>query len=163
MTCVWDASLKGLKKFPEFGLQSLNRPQFIEFCQKNCDVLLEKYKNIIYIPSERSEDEKLDKITEKQVKENYIPHIKTLDEKDKTNGYECNGCNSLLLFICCYFEINVHFKGRNWNNKEVKIQYLYNKPGKEGSSEENKIGYENNKALFFQASKSHFSYVSYVN
>ena len=72
---------------------------------------------------------------------------------DEIDGYNCSPCDSFLLFLCCYFEINIHYKSKNWNNQPIHVTYLYNHP---------KRGYNNNKALFFSTSKSHFSYVSYV-
>ena len=47
MTCFWDGVIKGLKQFPEFGMQSMTRPTFIKFCKEKCDILLERYKYII--------------------------------------------------------------------------------------------------------------------
>ena len=56
MTCFWDETLKGLSHFPEFKeLEDYNiisrngtknRKNYIEFCRKNCDILLRKMKEI---------------------------------------------------------------------------------------------------------------------
>lgn len=164
MTCFWDGILKGLKQFPEFGIQSMSRPLFINFCKKNCDIMLSKYK---YVTIEGFEENTRDKaentneynlnyngIREKEIKENHIPRIKELWNKDEIDGYNCSPYDSFLLFLCCYYEINIHYKTKNWNNQEVQMCYLYDHPEK---------GYNENKALFFKSSKSHFTYVSYVN
>ena len=166
MTCFWDGIIQGLKKFPEFKLQSITRPEFITFCKQNCDILLKNHKNIIVEGFEHNlrdlnEVENQSQynlnyigIREKEVLDNHIPRIKELCKKDEIDGYNCSPYDSFLLFICCYFEINIHYKGRNWDNKQIQVCYLYDHPQK---------GYHNNKALFFNATKTHFTYVSYVN
>lgn len=172
MTCFWDETLKGLSYFPEFKeLEeyniisrngSKNRKNYIDFCRKNCDILLKKYKNVIWEGFEKNERDKAEQnginlndssIREQEIIENHIPRIKELWSKDEIDGYNCSPCDSFLLFLCCYFEINIHYKSKNWNNQSIHVTYLYNHPER---------GYNNNKALFFSTSKSHFSYVSYV-
>ena len=70
MTCFWDETLKGLSYFPEFTeLEeydiisrngSKNRKNYIDFCKKNCDILLTKYKNVIWEGFEKNErDQKM--------------------------------------------------------------------------------------------------------
>ena len=139
-----------------------NRKNYIDFCKKNCDILLKKYKNVIWEGFEKNERDKAEQnginlndssIREQEIRENHIPRIKELWSKDEIDGYNCSPCDSFLLFLCCYFEINIHYKSKNWNNQPIHVTYLYNHPEK---------GYNNNKALFFSTSKSHFSYVSYV-
>ena len=172
MTCFWDETLKGLSYFPEFKeLEEYNiisrngnknRKNYIDFCKHNCDILLKKYKNVIWEGFEKNERDTAEKnginlndssIREQEIIENHIPRIKELWSKDEIDGYNCSPCDSFLLFLCCYFEINIHYKSKNWNNKPIHVTYLYNHPER---------GYNNNKALFFSTSKSHFSYVSYV-
>jgi hypothetical protein len=166
MTCFWDGVIQGLKQFPEFNMKSMTRPAFIKFCKDKCDILFDRYKYIIVEGFEHnsrdiSEVENPEQynindtgIRKKEIKDNHIPRIKELCKKDEIDGYNCSPYDSFLLFICCYFEINIHYKGRDWNNKQIQVCYLYEHPEK---------GYENNKALFFKASKTHFTYVSYVN
>jgi hypothetical protein len=163
MTCFWDGILVGLKQFPEFNMQSMTRPNFILFCKEHCDVMLDKYKyvvcegfeqNIRDVP-ENTEEFNLNNagICDKELETHHIPRIKELWDKDEIDGYNCSPCDSFLLFLCCYFEINIHYKTKDWNGTDVQICYLYEHPEK---------GYKNNKALFFKSSKSHFTYVSYV-
>ena len=47
MTCFWDETLKGLSNFPEFNLK-VSKSKFIEFCQTNCDIMLQRYKYVIW-------------------------------------------------------------------------------------------------------------------
>ena len=71
-------------------------------------------------------------IREKEIKENHIPRIKELWNKDEIDGYNCSPYDSFLLFICCYFGINIHYKGRDWNNKQqIQVCYLYEHPEKD--------------------------------
>ena len=70
MTCFWDETLKGLsyfaefKEFEEYNIISRNggknRKNYIDFCKKNCDILLEKYKNVIWEGFEKNERDKVD-------------------------------------------------------------------------------------------------------
>ena len=163
MTCFWDGILRGLKQFPEFGMQSITRSEFIKHCEKHCDILIDKYKYVLIEGLEKNTRDvpensvkynlNIDGVSEHDIRTHYIPHIKELEDISKIDGYICSPCDGFLLFLCCYFEMNIHYKTKNWNNTDIQVCYLYNHPEK---------GYKNNKALFFSSTKDHFTYVSYI-
>jgi hypothetical protein len=146
MTCFWDGILTGLKREPEIWNhitqhinQTITNQHFINFCKQNCHILKEKYEYIRW---------NNDKIREQEINEHHIPLIKDLNESGIGGGYLCATCDSFLLFLCCYFELNIF---HNYNSHTVA--YLYEKPD---------IGSKKNKSLFVQSDKGHFWFISYV-
>ena len=156
MTCFWDGILTGLNKFPDFKQKSQfsdfskvnNRAQFIEFCEKNANLLKNEREYILWNDNI---------ITEIEINTHHIPRILELDKTEKTNGYFCGSCDSFLLFICAYFKLNIHHKGQNfqYKNENTYNNYYYNWP--------NEKGFKDNKTLYFQSNRGHFNFVSHVN
>ena len=141
MTCVWDSIISGLSDLFRksdngrglFDIISpiLNRSDFIQFCEKNCDYMLSStiYQhntaargpivlntaargpivlNTYNYESIRLNDEP---ISQKEI-EVCVKRIKELDQIEKQDGYNVGAADSFLLFICIFFRINIIHTGQ---------------------------------------------------
>lgn len=155
MTCFWDGILLGLKQFQEIetefkqyteltNLKMLSREKIISFCETHCKILGTDYDKILWNGKQ---------ISLYEMETHHIERILHLEGNEKTNGYYCGSCDSFLLFICVFFKINIHHKGKSYNNKDTQNCYYYNDPI---------AGYKNNRTLYFKSNKKHFEYVSFI-
>ena len=67
------------------------------------------YRNLAYIFLQNGINLNDSSIREQEIRENHIPRIKELWSKDEIDGYNCSSCDSFLLFLCCYFDLEQYF------------------------------------------------------
>lgn len=137
--CFWDGVVDGLQKVS--GKVKFKLPQqVIDYCNMKIDLFEERYMNIIWNG---------ESISEQEFRENHVGRIKSLDKKDRCDGYCCGACDSFLLLLCCCFEINMICRQYTPSGEYVNIVYLYDRPDE---------GYLKNKTLVFRSSPTHFSF-----
>ena len=151
MTCVWDSIISGLSDLFRksdngrglFDIISpiLNRSDFIQFCEKNCDYMLSSTiyqhntaargpivlntaargpivlntaaRGPIVLNTYNYESIRLndEPISQKEI-EVCVKRIKELDQIEKQDGYNVGAADSFLLFICIFFRINIIHTGQ---------------------------------------------------